>query len=213
MRFPINILKSINQPFLLAQCRQLSLSSPLACRSSAFREAEAKLKRTDEVDPDCQLVYRLPIGRYTTYGKFACYFATAIGSLGLIQEYLVPTQFLHITSSFSLLQSGDMITFSLICYVHSILIFYVLYKVPIRMYYSSRSKEFTAILESPYPGKYRRMRIPEKSVDRYIVKSFNQYMHKPPGNTTIIIHKNFFRVPLYYNQLLLPKYTQLHSGM
>ncbi|XP_023346704.1 uncharacterized protein LOC111715576 isoform X2 [Eurytemora carolleeae] len=180
MRFPINILKSINQPFLLAQCRQLSLSSPLACRSSAFREAEAKLKRTDEVDPDCQLVYRLPIGRYTTYGKFACYFATAIGSLGLIQEYLVPTQFLHITS---------------------------------RMYYSSRSKEFTAILESPYPGKYRRMRIPEKSVDRYIVKSFNQYMHKPPGNTTIIIHKNFFRVPLYYNQLLLPKYTQLHSGM
>ena len=25
-----------------------------------------------------------------------------------------------------------------------------------RMYYSSRSKEFTAILESPYPGKYRR---------------------------------------------------------
>jgi hypothetical protein len=211
MIFSVNILKAINKPVSLKQFRLVSLSAPVKCRGSsiAYKEAETRLKVGDGVSSDSQLVYRIPLGRYALYGKMAGWLALTAGTIGFGKELLMPTKYFQLTSSFTLLSGEDMIFFAVVSYIHAAVISYVLYKLPLRIYHNERRKEFTAILSSPLPSTYRRLSIAEKSVDRYVARAFDQYMHKPPGHSPLIIHKNFFRVPMFYNKMMKSKYTHL----
>jgi len=159
-------------------------------------------ERSDIID-----VYKSPLENRIGGAKWIANGTLVAGTVLILKTVLFSSGPVIFSSSYAPMSSGEIIGAALYFYIHTVGLYFMLWKIPSRMTYDFEKETFTITTESIVPSKQIRTTVAAHSTS---VKPwyFDTELHTLENGNSVFLFQKGFRTGEFYKMFLKKEYYQ-----